>query len=380
MTGFSTIPSDQIYCSYFPQCSGCEIHDAVTSLPVWEDVKSFFQSNVTLHHRELIGWRTRSKLAVRGLFDDPQIGLFKRGTHDVVSIPDCPLHHPAIFKAYQAVREGIVSSKLSPYQENPPSGIIRYLQFVVERKSRRIQLAITINRQGKDPLIDRFVKQLYKEGMFLSIWVNYQPESTNRIFGEKWELIAGEPYLLENLNGLTFYLHPACFAQAHLSLFEQILKSIQSLIFPKKHVVELYAGIGVIGFNVAHLSKQVICSEINPHSEECFQLSRLQMQPEFQKRVSFVPGSVEDNLHLLDPAEVLIVDPPRKGLDPSLLQKILQSPQLEQLIYLSCGFESFKRDCAQLLDHGWKVDKAEAYLLFPGTNHLEILCSLGRQK
>ena len=378
MTGFSTIPSDQIRCNYFPECPGCEIHDGVTSPSLFEDVKSFFQSNVTLHSAEIIGWRTRSKLAVRGLVADPKIGLFKRGTHEVVSIPDCPLHHPAINKAYQAIREKIIELKLPLYREDPPSGILRYLQFVVERKSRRVQLTLTVNRQGKDPLIDRFVKQLYKEGMFLGIWVNYQPESTNVIFGEKWELIAGEPYLLETLNGFSFYLHPACFAQAHLSLFEQILKSIQTLISPQKRVVELYAGIGILGFNVAHLSQHVVCSEINPHAEECFHLSRLQMKPEIQKRISFVPGSAEKNLQLLDQAEVLIVDPPRKGLDPSVLKKIQSVPHLEQVIYLSCGFESFKRDCTQLLECGWKVKKAEAYLLFPGTNHVETLCSLVR--
>lgn len=383
MTEFSTIPSSQIRCNYFPICSGCEIHDQVTSPRIYDDVRNFFKSidpslTISLHHQESIGWRTRSKLAVRGNELEPEIGLFKKGTHEVVSIYDCPLHHPAINKAYEAVRQKIIEMKFPPYQEDQLNGVLRYLQFVVERKSRRVQLSLTVNRSGKDPVVDRFVKQLYEERMFLGIWVNYLPESTNRIFGEKWELIVGEPYLVENLCGLTFSLHPACFAQAHLSLFERILKSIQQSIKTEANVVELYAGIGVIGLCIAHLSQKVICSEINPYAEECFQLSRLQLKPDLQKKVSFVEGSVEKKLNLVDQGEVLIVDPPRKGLNLCLVDKILASPHLKQLIYLSCGFYSFKRDCEKLLENGWKVEKVEAYLLFPGTNHVETLCVLTR--
>ncbi len=355
----------------------------MTSPHIYNEVKKFFQSidpflTIPLHNQEIIEWRTRSKLAVRGNEIEPEIGLFKKGTHEVVSIPDCPLHHPAINKAYQAVRQMIIEMKLLPYREDQLTGVLRYLQFVVERKSRRVQLSLTVNRHGKDPVVDRFVKQLYQERVFLGIWVNYLAESTNRVFGEKWELVAGEPYLVENLCGLTFFLHPACFAQAHLSLFERILRSIQQSVKKEANVVEFYAGIGIIGLSIVHLSRKIICSEINPYAEECFHLSRLQLKPEVQKKISFALGSVEKKLGLVDEGEILIIDPPRKGLDPLLLDKILTASHLKQLIYVSCGFYSFKRDCEKLLKNGWKVEKAEAYLLFPGTNHVEILCVLRR--
>ncbi len=382
MTEFSTIPSNCIRCSYFPLCSGCEIQDKVTIPPIYEDVKTFFESmiHVPLIHQEIIGWRMRSKLAVRGTYLNPEIGLFKKGTHEVIPILDCPLHHAAINKAYRAVREQMIAMKLEPYNEEKLTGVLRYVQFVVERKSRRVQLALIVNRRGKDPVIDRFVKQLYKEGMFLGIWINYQSESTNRIFGDQWELIAGEPYLWENLQGLSFAFHPACFAQAHLNLFERMLQSIQQSVIPQSRIVEFYSGIGVIGLSVASQSQKVICSEINPYAEECFHLARLQMKPDIQKRVSFILGGADKLTHLVDEGDVLIVDPPRKGLDPHLLEKILAAPHLKQIVYVSCGFQSFKRDCEKLLEKGWKVEKAEAYLLFPGTNHVEMLCILKKRE
>ncbi len=381
MTEFSTIPTFQIRCQHFPLCSGCEMQDAVTTPPILNDVTLFFNSLdpnlvVPLQFQEITQWRTRSKLAVRGTSINPEIGLFKKGSHEVVSIPDCPLHHPAINKAYELVRQKIIELKLPPYQEEKLTGTLRYLQFIVERKSRRVQLTLVVNKKGKDPLVERLAKQLYLERIFLGIWVNYQPESTNLIFGQRWELVAGEPYLWETLQGIPFALHPACFAQAHLNLFEKILESIRQTVMKGCRIVEFYAGIGVIGLSLAELSERVICSEINSYAEECFHLSRLQLKGDVQKRVSFVLGKAEEVVDLVDQADIVVVDPPRKGIDPLLLKKILTSQHVKQLIYVSCGFQSFQRDCQKLIDAGWHVEKAEAYLLFPGTNHVETLCIL----
>lgn len=377
MAEFST-SSSFLSCSHFPLCSGCEMQGCVAHPPVEEEVKSFFLSInpslvVPLYVGEVTGWRTRSKLAVRGSALDPKIGLFRRGTHEVVAIPDCPLHHPAINKAYCALREKMVEKKLAPYEEGKLAGLIRYLQFAVERKSRRVQLTVIVNRSGKDPLVEKFVKQLYTERMFLGIWVNYQAESTNRIFGHKWELVAGEPYLWEKLGGVDCAFHPACFIQAHLSLFEQILESIRQSILPNSRIVEFYAGIGVIALSLARLSSEIVCSEVNPYAEECFHLSRLLLTREVQKKVSFVSGKAGENVHLIEGAEVVIVDPPRKGIDPPLLDALLAASHLKQIIYLSCYFPSFKRDSEKLVNQGWRVEKAEGYLLFPGTDHVEVL-------
>jgi len=383
MTEFSTIPQNQIRCDYFPQCSGCEIHDHVTHPPIYNDVIIFFKSidpslSVPLFHQDIIGWRVRSKLAVRGSDLNPAIGLFKKGTHQVVSIPHCPLHHPSINQAYDCVQKKIISLKLQPYREQQRTGMLRYLQFVTERKSGKVQLTLVVNTSQKSHEIDSFVKQLYNTRLFSGIWLNYQPDSTNRIFSDHWELGWGDPYLWESILGISFAFHPACFAQAHLQLFESMLRSIQQSIFPDCRVIEFYAGIGVIGLSVAALSSHVICSEINPYTEECFHLSSSKLDLDIQKRVSFSLGSAEKLKDLIDSSEVLIVDPPRKGIDPSLMEKILLTPYLKQIIYVSCGFESFKKDCMKLLEKGWKVQKAETYLFFPGTNHLETLAIFHR--
>jgi len=83
-------------------------------------------------------------------------------------------------------------------------------------------------------------------------------------------------------------------------------------------------------------------------------------------------------LPMLAGTDIVIVDPPRKGLDYQVLDALCQTKGPSQILYLSCGPVSFQRDCEKLFAHGWKVDNAEAYLFFPGSNHVEILCSLKR--
>jgi 23S rRNA (uracil1939-C5)-methyltransferase len=380
MTEFSTL----LKCEYFPLCSGCESQGDVTSPPIWQNVKEFFHRcapavPISLKMNEITRWRTRSKLAVRGTFRDPKIGLFKHHSHSVVPIPTCPLHHPLINAMNSKVRKAMIDCKIDPYDENKRNGILRYLQFTLERKTRLVQLALIVNCLTKNPLIEEFVKQLYKEGGFHSIWLNFQPQQTNRIFGEHWILCEGEPYLWEHLGTAKCAFHPACFIQAHLSLFEQVLTRVRDWSDLNAKVIELYAGIGVIGLNLTPQSQEVICVEINPFSSQCFDLSRLKLPPELQNKISIKISTSEDATHMIPGKGVIVVDPPRKGLDAKVLETICLAEKGTQLIYLSCGPHSFQKDVEKMLAHGWQIEKAEAYLFFPGSNHVEILCSLRKE-
>lgn len=368
-------------CALLASCFGCASQERLLAPASHAEVKRFFNTyapeiDVPLIHKELSGWRTRAKLAVRGTTIDPQIGLFQQGTHQIIPVSHCPLHHPAINRAYKSVYDTMKHRGIIPYCEKSGGGQLRYVQFVVERKTRRIQLTLVVVKE--DPFIEKWVKQLYIEGGFHSIWLNIQSEATNTIFGDRWKLYEGEPYIEDRIADITFSFHPACFMQAHLSLFEDLIRSVQRHIFTHKHVLDLYAGVGIIGLNCAVKSKAVSCVEYNPYAQECFDLSLWKCLPEMQKKVQFFQGPVEKYLDMIQDAEVVIVDPPRKGLEASVLQAILAAKKTEQLIYISCHPLSFFRDCAQLLEKGWRVALAETYLLFPGSDHIELLCILER--
>jgi 23S rRNA (uracil1939-C5)-methyltransferase len=380
MTEFSTI----LECDFFPLCSGCEFHGDVSSPPVWQNLKNFFSgaaniSNIPLKINKITGWRHRAKLAVRGKVGFPEIGLFKHGSHQVVSIPTCPLHHPSINKVCAKVRKVMIDHKIEAYNEDNNSGLLRYLQCVVDGKSDRVQLTLVVNRKSKDAGLEKYVKQLYKECELHSLWLNFQSEKTNKIFGNEWLLCEGEPYLWEALGQRVCAFHPACFGQAHRTLFVQVLQQIHNWVKPHQRVLELYAGVGVIGLNLVEKSKEVICVEINSFAAECFHLSRLKLPIEFQRKISMQISSSEKALSMIAGKDVVIVDPPRKGVEPEVLEALCAAERASQLIYLSCGPLSFQRDCEKLLAHGWRIEKAEGYLFFPGSDHVEILCNFKRK-
>ena len=376
MNTFST----PLRCDYFPVCSGCDFQGQELVPSVFSPLQDFFANKAPNIEFPLIcqepqGWRFRAKLAVRGDLESPRTGLFQKGTHNVVSIPNCPLHHRAILKSYQQVVQAMIDFQITPYDEE--KGLIRYLQFLVEKKSQTVQLSIVVNVSQPTRKLDAWILHLYSLGGFHSIWLNFNAERTNRIFGDSWLLCAGEMYLQEKFGNILCSIHPACFVQAHLSLFEHALSIICQEALRSKRTCECYSGMGVIGLNLALFSKEVHCIEINPFAKQCFDQTCFFLPQEIKNKVFFYPTPTEKSLNLFKTSEVIVVDPPRKGLEALVLDAIDQS-QAEQLIYLSCSTNSFMRDCSRLLKNGWHVEKVFGYLFFPGSNYVETLCILKR--
>ena len=114
-----------------------------------------------------------------------KIGLFKKGTHEVVPIPIAAVHHPAINRAAALIKDEISRHSLSIYTENPPSGHLRYLQLAVDRETNRIQLVLILNASSSTPEISSFCRALLKHSdLWHSIWLNFHPASNNRILGD----------------------------------------------------------------------------------------------------------------------------------------------------------------------------------------------------
>jgi 23S rRNA (uracil1939-C5)-methyltransferase len=341
-------------CPHFSLCSGCTLADPLHP-PIWEEALSFFRQygiEPPLLYNGFNQTRLKAKLAVR---KGPEIGLFKKNTHQVISIPDCLVHHTSINQAVAIIQKEMVQCQVIPYQENPPRGTLRYIQLFVERSTGKVQLTLITNQDG----LDSFCQALLKNPIWHSIWINLQPHSSNRILGDSWKLVYGEPFLWQTIDQTSIPFHPGAFSQAHLSLFEKMIQKIKTWLQPTDHILELYAGVGAIGLCIRSLVKEVTLIENNPYAHLSFQ--------ETKSDISYL--CMDASKANLSGYDLIIVDPPRKGLDPEMIPKLDAS----RLIYISCGFESFQRDAQALLSLGWKIREAEGYLFFPGTNHVETL-------
>ncbi len=326
------------------------------------------------------GSRTRSKLAVRGTSQKPLIGLFYPGTHEVFEIPCCMLQSDKINQVVQLIKQWITTNHIQPYSEAGNTGLIRYIQCILERETSTVQISLVLNTTSKPKEFDQAIQNLIQRcppDFLHSIWLNYNPSVVNVIFSSDWEHCYGKNWIEEKIAGVPVCYLPGSFGQANLSSFEKLIYSIKKTIPSYKRVGEFYAGVGIIGLSVADQSRSVILSESNPDSKICFDEMAKRLPEAIKDKVSYRLSKTEKVLDILDEIDVAIVDPPRKGLDRSFISAISRS-EVENLIYVSCGFPSLMRDLALLKEKGWKIRKAEGYPFFPGTPHIETLTFLER--
>ena len=371
----------QICCPHFHACSGCLLEkiDRPKSL---EEAKQFFSTyginQLQFHVGEPEAWRCRARLAVRGCSKNPCIGLFKEGTHQVVDIPFCKIHHPSINRAVEHVRSWIVAENIPLYCEKSGKGLLRYLQLTVARQTQQVQLVLVLN--GSQASIDpTFLERLRASApeLWHSIWLNLNTRRDNLIFSEKWHLFCGEAWFDEKILGKTICYHPGSFMQANPVMFEKLLEKLAEN-FPKNgKLIEFYAGVGAIGLSLLQHCSRVACVEVVPVAKSCFEAS-LKFLGEEKKRLQFY---CEDSLKcinlLQEPWDLVVVDPPRRGLEKKFIQALGNAKQLKKLAYISCGWESFKRDCI-LLSGTWRLSHAELFLFLPGSEHLEVLAIFER--
>lgn len=344
----------------------------------FSEVTQFFK-NLTvpfsLQTGTLCGWRIRSKLAVRGTKEAPLIGLFKEHSHDVYEIPICAAHHPHINQAVSFIKKWMISYKIPPYQEKGHLGLLRYLQFVVERKTGRVQASFVISSHESEGFKEHLKKLLTEspENFWHSLWINKNPHPLNTIFSPDWERVFGPEWLEEEIAAVPAAFLPGSFGQANLEMFEKLIASIDDSLEKGDVLGEFYAGIGIIGLALAKKFQKVIFSESNPESQRCFDHMLASLDP---SKLDYRLGNSLQALDILNEVDVVIVDPPRKGLGATFLNALQGTSRPKTLVYVSCGWPSFVRDVQILIENGWKIEKAEGYLFFPGTPHLETLCIL----
>lgn len=358
-----------IHCPHFNVCSGCSLDEQALNPPVYQKASGFFESvglkNVPLVHEKLTHWRLKAKLAVRGTSQDPVIGLFKEGTHEVIDIPECKVHHPLINEAVLIIKKFIKKVGIEPYNELLRQGALRYLQLAVNRQSQTVQLSLIVNSMdGALNLINCLQNE--KPELWHSFWINLNKGQTNRILGDEWIFVSGSKDFEEKILDQKIYFSPAGFSQANLDLFEQIVKEIVDEVKSGAKIVEYYAGVGTIGLAVAQKASSLLAVEYTEEAKEMFNKA-------CPEKATYFVGPVKDYTHFIDDADIVIVDPPRKGLDPHLIRALKKDSSVNTLIYVSCGFESFERDTKELLSARWTLRKAKTYLLFAGSDHIETL-------
>jgi 23S rRNA (uracil1939-C5)-methyltransferase len=486
-----------ILCQHYGQCSGCAVPSHVGNVDIVRSAKLYFSStSVRRRRRDVIdqrldwsveegtddgfykvvvpskvtGWRTQAKLAVAPKSsswakDGCVFGLYRKGSHSVLEIPDCAVHHPSINVAVEALVNATRKVGTSAFTEDSREGGLRYVQLQVERSTGRVCLTLVWNADNvKDtqPALSRLTKELARlqPDLWHSMWCHCNNGAGNNIFArnpKRWYRLSGPEYVREPIPTSPdfgwMYFTPLTFRQANLNGFDVLASDVARSVPGGSKVCELYAGVGVLGLSaLAYHSGTdkplawLRCSDENPANPQCFERSVDSLPPAVTGRdsQSSRKSGHDDGVTLADlaammttgkapstlqqeqsgdktsymaasasqalrsgqalGAQVLIVDPPRKGLEEQVLVELAKphdpdQPYVESatflpmdddkmnwcndvrlLIYVSCGFEALARDLDKLLSGpgGWLLESATGYVLFPGSDHVETLAILRR--
>lgn len=316
-----------------------------------------------------LGFRKKVKLAVRGTFQNPKIGIFKQGTHDVIDLEHCFVHDPAINACIQQIKQAIKTLQIDPYCEKTGKGMIRYVQ-VLCNETDKLQTVLVLN--GFLDKKKELIGCLTTNKNLVSLYFNYQTKNTNTIFGERFEHVFGEPFLKWSILEKDFFFHPGSFCQSNLLFFSKILKEIKQDLKKYDKGLDLYAGCGLFGLSFCEYFSQIGFCETNPYSKLSFDASSKTNSFEYK---------TEDALDFLNKhldADCVFIDPPRKGLAKPIKPLLGQLKKGAKLIYVSCGYESLIRDLKELLSLGFIIEKIKGFDCFVGSKEIETLVILNK--
>ena len=371
-------------CPHRPPCPGCPRYgepglapEAFASLSDLADRAGLPPPRVV--EGAPLGFRHRARLMVRGRARAPKLGLFREGTHRVVDIPECRIHHPLVNEVAAAAKSAIRATATPPWSDVAGVGLVRALQVVVERASGRAQVVIVAN--DADPASVRPLAEALAAALgarLQGLFWNGNTARTNVILGPDWRLLHGAGAVRETIGGADVFFPPGAFGQSHLDLADALVARVHDWVPDGARIAELYAGCGSIGLGLLGRASRVTFNEENVHALEGLALG-IAAQPEAEReRANVAAGPAAKKLDALDGADVVIVDPPRKGLDPELVDALCAAPP-ERLVYVSCGVESLRRDAARLAQAGGlRLAALEAFACFPYTEHAETVARFER--
>jgi tRNA/tmRNA/rRNA uracil-C5-methylase (TrmA/RlmC/RlmD family) len=371
-------------CPHRPPCPGCPrfgvrgIDNAARSA-LYELAHAHGLADVAVVSGETQAFRLRARLAIRGRVGAPRLGLFELGTHRLVHIPNCSVQHPLINHVASIVRGSLIDAHVPSYSDTAQLGLARYLQVVVERSSQTAQVVLVANSATPEPLaacLDLIRERLGSD--LHSLWLNSQCEPTNVILGPAFHRWSGPPGVIEHFGGAAVHYPPGAFGQSNLEIAERIVGHVRAQVPAGARVTEFYCGTGAIGLSLLAQAAHLRMNEVSAQSLQGLQAGLADLDPADRARIVIVPGPAGEACAAADDAQIVIVDPPRKGLDPALTQYLAHRPP-ERLLYVSCGLESFLADVARLSADGrLRLTGLTAFNLMPFTAHVETVARFDR--
>ena len=380
-------------CPVAKQCGGCQLQhlsyeaELVYKTKEVKDVMERIGGIKDVEVKPALGmedpWRYRNKAQFpvgRGK-DGCAIGFYTKRSHRIVDTDKCFLQNECNDEIIGIVREFLNEFNIPLYDEEKHTGLVRHILTRIGRNSGEIMVCIVINGK-KLPNSDILVERLKAVEGVVSIALNVNKEKTNVILGQKIITLWGKDTITDSIDGIEFEISPLSFYQVNPVQTEVLYGKAVELAGLKgdETVLDLYCGIGTISLFFARKAKKVFGVEIVP---EAIADAKKNAARNGITNVEFAVGAAEEVIPRLYEeegitADIVVVDPPRKGCDEKLLETILQiSP--EKIVYVSCNPATWARDLVVLKAGGYALKEVQPVDQFSHSVHVEVVSLLQKQ-
>jgi 23S rRNA (uracil1939-C5)-methyltransferase len=366
------------FCDVFGICGGCQVqHLAYPAQLAWK-------TRIVREALQRIGGFAEPPIASAIGMDEPRayrnkmalvaqgaaFGFYKARSHELVPIHDCPIvldsldvqigdlwrarESPVTAPAFRDVRHVIARAAVA-------SGDV-VVSFTTDRNSAALGLAAK-------PLAAAFPRAV-------GISNSFEPPSANAVMGRRHRTLSGRADIAETIDGISFRVSPASFFQVNSAMVGKIFGYLRERIALPRNILDLYCGAGTFTLFFAKGGAGVVGVEENPHAiREARENAALNA---LENSATFLAGRVDAVLGegpgraALAAAEIVFLDPPRKGSDEATLA-LLAAARVPEIWYLSCNPATLARDLAQLAAAGYGIESVQPFDMFPQTGHIEAL-------
>lgn len=377
-------------CSVYPRCGGCAIRHVN-----YEKTIEMKKSSVEATLRKALGREIkisdiikmekplyyRNKLQYPIGLDEnqkPVMGVYAERTHKIISVKECKIQNELSQKIANDIFKFICENKIPVYDEEKLNGSIRHLIIRIGVKTNEVMITIVSNTKDlkfQNELV-KYITEKYPE--IKTIAKNINSKNTNVILGSKTEILYGDGYIYDILGDFKFKISPMSFYQVNPIQTEKLYsKAVEyAELTGEETVFDLYCGIGTIGIFASKKVKKLYGIET---IKEAIDDARENAKLNNLDNAEFFVGDVEKTLpefikerNIL--ADVVFVDPPRKGCDKTALDTLLEIKP-KKIVYISCNPATLARDL-KILEEKYEIKDISICDMFPFTHHIESVALL----
>lgn len=373
------------FCPSYKRCGGCSLqhmnYEASLRFKtnvVRESIRRIGGlENVVVHDtvgmEQPVNYRNKAQYPIGRYKDGIRAGFYAKRSHEIIDCATCTIQHSVSDRVRAVVKEYIEKNNISTYDEITGEGLVRHIMTRVGFKTGEVMVVLVINGRNipsQKKLVDRLVKEIPE---IKSVVLNVNTKRTNVILGDENIVVYGRDTITDYIGEFKFNISPLSFFQVNPVQTEVLYRKAldYAQLTGKETVFDLYCGIGTISLFLSKKAKRIYGVEV---VEAAVKDAWENAKVNGVENAEFIVGEAEKVIPEMYEkgvrADVVVVDPPRKGCDEAVL-KTLVDMKPERIVYVSCNPATLARDLKYLAEGGFEVREVQPVDMFPWTYHVE---------